>query len=140
MSSLNDPLNNIWYNRKVSIFDIIRNIQNLEIWFRLQKSKTYNFAHVNIIHILNAFLNDIEVWYISLLSTYIKLARISDLISFNSLLMLTIYVFDLDMILLVLCELIGMITCFLEGLLVIMLSLGFFFFELFKALWISSNF
>ena len=110
MSSLNDPLNNIWYNKKVSIFDIIRNIQNLKIWFRLQKSKTYNSAHVNIIHILNVFLNDIEVWYISLLSTYIKLARISDLTSFNSLLMLPMYVFDLDMILLALCELISMIT------------------------------
>jgi len=70
----------------------------------------------------------------SLLSFYKKSAIMSDLMSFKALLMLAICLLNIAMILFKLLELIGMMICFLEELLVVILSLGFSFFILFKTL------
>jgi len=63
-----------------------------------------------------------------------KSAIIFDLISFKALLILVICLLNIAMILSELLKLIGMIICFLEKFLVVILSLGFFFFISFKTL------
>ena len=71
---------------------------------------------------------------ISLLFKCIKSAKTSDLTSFNSLLILAIYVFKFAMILLMLSELLSIITYSIDSSLVIILIFGLFFFILFKIL------
>ena len=70
----------------------------------------------------------------SLLSFYKKSAIMSDLISFKALSILAIYLLDIAIIFSELLELIGTMICFFKKLLVIILSLSFFFFILFKTL------
>ena len=60
-------------------------------------------------------------------STQIKSAIISDLMSFSALLMWAIYLQDMTMNLVELDRLIGTNICLLDGLLVVMLNLGFSF-------------
>jgi len=65
-----------------------------------------------------------------------KLAITSDLILLRALLIFSICLLEIiiNINLLVMMEFIGMITCFLDRPFVIMLSLGFFFLELFMTL------
>ena len=75
---------------------------------------------------------------IILLLKYMKSTKVSDLIYLSYWLMLAIYTFDCVMVLSILFDSIGMIICFLESPLVIMLIFGLlFWFELFMTLCIS---
>ena len=78
------------------------------------------------------------IMMIILLLKYMKSTKVSDLIYLSYWLMLAIYTFDCVMILSILFDSIGMIICFLESPLVIMLIFGLlFWFELFMTLCIS---
>jgi len=71
---------------------------------------------------------------IPLLSAYIKSAIMLDLISSSNLLILAICLVDFSIILSAFCELISIMTYFLERSLVVMLILGLSFFKLLRTL------
>ena len=78
---------------------------------------------------------------IPLLSTQIKSAIVLDLIILSTQLMLTMYLLELLTNYFAILLFIGMMTCFLDGLLVVMLIFGLTFsFKLFMTFWISSIF
>lgn len=80
----------------------------------------------------------LAIMMIILLLKYMKSTKVSDLIYLSYWLMLAIYTFDCVMILSILFDSIGMIICFLESPLVIILIFGLlFWFELFMTLCIS---
>ena len=98
--------------------------------------RTHDVIWINVVQFFDIFLDNFQVWriygflvviIISLLSKWMKLAETLDFMSFKSLLMLNIYIFAWDTVVLELILLIGMITYFLEGSLVIILSFSLFF-------------
>jgi len=61
MCRLDDRFNNAGVDENVSIFHNIGNIYNLEIGFRLGKTRSYDILQINDIYILDVTLNSIEI-------------------------------------------------------------------------------
>ena len=105
----------------------------------LLKSTLFIFLmYFSMISRSNEVATLLAIMMIILLLKYMKSTKVSDLIYLSYWLMLAIYTFDCVMILSILFDSIGMIICFLESPLVIMLIFGLlFWFELFMTLCIS---
>lgn len=105
----------------------------------LLKSTLFIFLmYFSMISRSNEVATLLVIMMIILLLKYMKSTKVSDLIYLSYWLMLAIYTFDCVMILSILFDSIGMIICFLESPLVIMLIFGLlFWFELFMTLCIS---
>ena len=105
----------------------------------LLKSTLFIFLmYFSMISRSNEVATSLMIIMIILFLKYIKSTKVSDLIYLSYWLILAIYTFDCVMILSILFDSIGMIICFLESPLVIMLIFGLlFWFELFMTLCIS---
>ena len=105
----------------------------------LLKSTLFIFLmYFSMISRSNEVATLLAIMMIILLLKYMKSTKVSDLIYLSYWLMLAIYTFDCVMVLSILFDSIGMIICFLESPLVIMLIFGLlFWFELFMTLCIS---
>ena len=58
---LNDRFNNARVDENVSIFYDIRNTYNLEIGFRLGKTRSHDVLQINNVYILDVTLNSIKI-------------------------------------------------------------------------------